>query len=303
MLQHIDVEHPYAFILLGLIFCVYKCPHTLKEIIFPHIHFFRQKLSLIEYQKLLYSLIIALLVTALASPISYESKSVSKRKGRDLVFVLDTSGSMAQSGYDAQNRSLRKFDTLTQLLKRFIQQRYDDNVGVALFGSYAYSALPLSYDMKSISFLLDFFDVGIAGESTAIGEGIARGLEILQQGDAKSKVMILFSDGHQNSGAVSIKEAVQTAKEQKVKIYTVGIGKNYDEKLLQKIAQQTDAKMFQAEDANMLSEVYEELNRLEPSKIKSQNYLNKKMLFIYPLAFALFLMFYLAYKKSKESVL
>jgi Ca-activated chloride channel family protein len=303
MLNHIAFEHPYAFILLGLIYCVYKCPHTLKEIIFPHIHLFRQKLSLIEYQKLLYSLIIALLVTALASPISYESKSASKRKGRDLVFVLDTSGSMAESGYDAQNRSLRKFDTLTQLLKRFIQQRYDDNVGVALFGSYAYSALPLSYDMQSISFLLDFFDVGIAGESTAIGEGIARGLEILQKGTAKSKVLILFSDGKQNSGLISVKEAVQKAKKQKVKIYTVGIGKDYDAKLLQMIAQQTSAKMFQAKDAAMLSEVYDELNRLEPSKIKSQNYLNKKMLFIYPLSLALFLMFFLAYKNTKEPLL
>jgi len=302
MFANVSFEHPFAFVLLTLIFCVYKCPLHIKKLLFPHTHLFRQKVSLIQYDKLLYSLIITLLVTALASPISYESKAASKRKGRDLVFALDTSGSMAESGFDTEQTSKRKFDVLKELLKEFIQKRYDDNVGVAIFGSYAYSALPLSYDMKSIAFLLDFFDVGIAGESTAIGEGLTRALDILDKGEAKEKVIILLSDGQQNSGAVSVKDAIKRAKQKKVKVYTIGIGKNYDKNLLQKIAQESDAKMFAAKDATALASIYAELDRLEPSQIRSEHYLNKRLLFIYPLALATLLLAYLLYKTREERV-
>jgi Ca-activated chloride channel family protein len=303
MFTHLSFEYPYAFVLLLLIICIYKCPLSIKEIIFPHTHLFTQKVKFIQYEKLLYSLILFLLITSLASPISYDSKAASKRKGRDLVFVLDASGSMAESGFNPEKPSQRKFDVLSTLLKQFILKRYDDNVGVAIFGSYAYSALPLSYDMKSIAFLLDFFDVGIAGESTAIGEGIARALEILKKGEAKAKVIILLSDGKQNSGSVSVKQAVADAKKDGVKIYTIGVGKAYDKTLLQKIANDTNAKMFEAKDAAMLENIYNELNRLEPSKIRSKHYLNKKMLFIYPLSLAILLMAYLLYSSKEEQIL
>jgi len=303
MFTNFTFEHPSFFLLLALIVCIYKCPRSIKELLFPHTHLFRQKLSLFSYEKLFYSLIIALFVTALASPISYESKSASKRKGRDLVFVLDASGSMAESGFDREKKDLQKLQIIKELLKAFIQKRFDDNVGVSIFGSYAYTALPLSYDMKSIAFLLDFFDVGIAGESTAIGEGLMRALETLSKGEAKSKVIILLTDGHQNSGAVSIKEAVEQAKKEGVKIYTIGVGKAYDAKLLKQIANETDAKMFAAKDAATLAKIYDELDRLEPSKIKSQNYLNKKMLYIYPLTAALFLLAMLLYRAKEEPIL
>ena len=241
------------------------------------------------------------MVLSLASPIMYDQKTASKRKGRDLVFALDTSGSMAESGFDTENPQKRKFDILKELLKSFIKKRYNDNVGVSLFGTYAYPAIPLSYDMNSVAFLLDFFDVGIAGESTAIGEGLIAALKILKNGEAKEKVIILITDGYQNSGTISVKEAVQRAKKEHIKIYTIGIGNHttFDANLLQLIAKNSDAKMFEAKNAKMLQEVYKEIDRLEPSAIRSKHYLNKHTLYMYPLTIAFLLLLYLLLKQRK----
>lgn len=299
-MSNFEFEYPYFFILLLLIICIYKCPITVKKIIFPHIHLFKKVISFINREKLLYSLILTLLITSLASPINYDAKLSQDRKGRDLVFVLDTSGSMGESGYSNEYQDKSKFDILKNIISKFVQKRYDDNVGVTLFGSFAFSSVPLTYDMKSVSFLLDFLDVGIAGENTAVGDGIAAATKLLEHGDAKNKIMILITDGYQNSGNISIKDAIEGAKKLHIKIYTIGIGKqnDFDVKLLQRIAQDTDAKMFAAENESELLDVYNTLDSLEPSPIRSQQYLNKHMLFFYPLSLAMLLLLYILSKRT-----
>jgi len=239
---------------------------------------------------------------ALTSPITYDQKTSSKRKGRDLVFALDSSGSMAESGFDSENPEKRKFDALRELLTSFIKKRFNDNVGVSIFGTYAYPAIPLSYDMNSVAFLLDFFDVGIAGDSTAIGEGLATALKILKKGEAKEKVIVLITDGFQNSGSISVKEAVQRAKKTDVKIYTIGIGDSstFDANLLKLIAKNTNAKMFAVKNAQMLEDVYKEIDALEPSAIRSKHYLHKQNLYMYPLSLAFLLLLYLLFTRREE---
>jgi len=302
-LNNFEFEYPYLFILLLLIICIYKCPLSIKKIIFPHIDLFSVSTSWLNRERLIYSLILTLLVTALASPIAYDQKTSNKRKGRDLVFALDTSGSMAESNFYKESPQEAKFDILKELLKKFISKRHDDNVGISIFGSYAYTAVPLTYDMQSINFLLDFIEVGIAGDSTAIGEGLASAIRLLEKGEAKNKVIILITDGYQNSGSVSVKEASLDAKSKGIKIYTVGIGKrkDFDYKLLTLVAKDTNAKMFEAGDAEMLKDIYSELNSLEPSNIRSQHYLNKQELYIYPLTLAsLLLMLLLLRYRGRE---
>lgn len=303
-MYNFEFIHPYFFILLSLIFCIYLCPKSIKKIIFPHTHLFSKRTSFLNIDKILYSLIIIFITTALASPITYTQKVSSKRKGRDLVFVLDTSGSMAESGFSKENPNKKKFDILKDLLKEFIDHRYDDNIGVSIFGSYSFSAIPLTYDMRSVDFLLNFFDVGIAGDSTAIGDGLFNGIKILNKGEAKNKVIILITDGYQNSGQKSIKHVTSNANNQGIKIYTIGIGKkgDFDEELLKKISKDSNAKMFSAQDAKSLKTVYDELNKLEPSKIKSQTYLNTTILYIYPLSFAMFLILYLILKSKEDRI-
>ena len=298
-MSYFEFQYPYLFILLLLIICIYLCPLSIKKIIFPHTTLFSQKTQYFNREKLLYSLILALLVTALASPISYDAKSAQKRKGRDLVFALDTSGSMDESGYSSEETAQSKFTILQNLIKNFTAKRFDDNVGVVVFGSYAFSPVPITYDMDSLKYMLDFLEVGMAGSSTAIGEGIARAVEMLQRSHAKSKVIVLVSDGYQNSGTTKIKDAVAMAKQAHIKIYTIGLGKSsdYDAKLLQKIAKDTKGVSFEAQNAKALQDIYKELDTLEPSAIRSQHYLNKHMLFGYPLAAAILLLLYLLAKR------
>ncbi len=299
-LTHYEFEHPWVFLLLLLILCIYKCPLSLKRMIFPHIHLFSHKSNWFNREKLLYSLILTLLTVALASPISFQGQDNQQRKGRDLVFVLDTSGSMGESGYSAETVQESKFNILIELIDAFIKKRFDDNVGVVVFGSFAFSAVPITYDMQALSYMLDFLEVSMAGSSTAIGDGIMQALRALKTSKAKNKVIILITDGHQNSGQTPIKDAVHLAQKRGVKIYTIGIGKpyEYDKALLEKIAKDTHAKAFGAQNAKALQKVYHSLNQLEPSAIRSQHYLNKQMLFSYALAVATLLLLYLLSKRS-----
>jgi len=294
-----EFQYPLFFLLLLFIYCIYRCPASLKKIVFPHVALFTRHTSWFNRERLLYTLIYSLLVMALASPISYDQKVSQERKGRDLVFVIDSSGSMAESGYDAEDQGRSKFAVVKEILNRFVSERYDDNVGVTVFGTFAFSSVPLTYDMKAVAFLMDYLAVGIAGENTAIGDAIAEATHLLQKGDAKNRVMILMTDGQQNSGAVSIKEAVQNALKENIKIYTIGIGKpgEYDKPLLEKIARNTNAKSFGAENADALSSVYAELNALEPSVIHSEHFLNRQTYYSYPLLLALLLLLYLLQKR------
>jgi len=297
--NNFEFEYPYVFMLLLLIICIYRCPTTIHKFIFPHTHLFGKFTSWLNKERLLYSIILTLLVTALASPIIYDQKSSHDRKGRDLVFVLDASGSMGESGFDAEERTRIKFDILKNVITEFIQKRYDDNVGVTVFGTFAYSSVPLTYDMSGVSFLLDFLEVGIAGENTAIGEGIANATALLDKGDAKSKVIILVTDGFANSGSISVKQAVDAAKKRNIRVYTIGIGKkgSYDANLLSKIASETMGKMFEANNAEMLRDIYRDIDTLEPSKIRSEHYLNKQVLYMYPLDLAALLLLYLLIRR------
>lgn len=301
ILSHFEFEHLSFFALLPLVICFYKCPSVIKKTIFPHTRFFGKRTSLINKEKLLNSLIFTLLLSALAKPVSYDAKIANNRKGRDLVFVLDTSGSMNESGYSKEENDLGKFDILKNLIGAFITKRHDDNVGVCVFGTFAFCSVPLTYDTEAVRFLLRFLEVGIAGESTAIGDGLWSALDSLAKGDAKEKVILLLTDGYQNSGAHSIAQAVERAKKTKTKIYTVGIGEksDYDANLLDKIAQQTHAKSFQAKNAKELEAVYEELDTLEPSPIRSQGYLNRHELFTFALAAAFLLLLFLLHKKAR----
>jgi Ca-activated chloride channel family protein len=240
-----------------------------------------------------------MMVSALASPITYEQKSPNNRKGRDLVIVLDSSGSMGESGYSAEKSDERKFDVVISVLNDFISKRYDDNMGIVVFGTFAFASAPLTYDTNALKYVLRFLDVGIAGDNTAIGEGIEQAIRVLDNGSAEKKVIILLSDGFANSGSISAKDAVKQAIDKGIKIYTIGLGesKEYDEKLLKLIAKDSKGKFFKAQNASSLQEVYSELNSLEPSPIRSEHYLHKRVLFHIPLFIAIALLIFLSLKR------
>lgn len=300
--MHFEFEYLFAFVLLLPIICIYKCPQSAPRKYFVHLHFFAKFARYINREKLLFSLVSALIIAAIASPITYEKKSPNHRKGRDLVIILDASGSMGESGYDKEEIKERKFDSVLSILETFIKKRYDDNLGVVVFGDYAFANAPLTYDRDALNFVLKFLDVGIAGDNTAIGDGIHQGIRVLKNGTAQKKVMILISDGYQNSGIFSPKEAVNMAIKENIIIYTIGVGesKDYDEVLLKTIAKNSHGAFFQAEDAKSMKEVYEEIDSLEPSPIRSEHYLHKTLLFDIPLFIAIAILLFMLLKRQRS---
>ncbi len=300
--MHFEFEYLFAFVLLLPIICIYKCPQSAPRKYFVHLHFFAKFARYINREKLLFSLVSALIIAAIASPITYEKKSPNHRKGRDLVIILDASGSMGESGYDKEEIKERKFDSVLSILETFIKKRYDDNLGVVVFGDYAFANAPLTYDRDALNFVLKFLDVGIAGDNTAIGDGIHQGIRVLKNGTAQKKVMILISDGYQNSGIYSPKEAVNMAIKENIIIYTIGVGesKDYDEVLLKTIAKNSHGAFFQAEDAKSMKEVYEEIDSLEPSPIRSEHYLHKTLLFDIPLFIAIAILLFMLLKRQRS---
>ena len=259
-----------------------------------------------QKEPFIFAFIYTLFTVSLASPIFYDRILASERNGRDLVLALDSSGSMAESGFDTEKKNLRKYDVLLNIVEAFIDKRFDDNIGLVIFGSFAYSASPITYDLVALKEILHLSDVGIAGESTAIGEGIYQSLRTLKFGNAKKKAIILITDGYQNAGSVSVKDAVEMAKRDGVKIYTIGIGKKgmFDEKLLKKISAETGGQTFSAVNSDDLKSVFNKIDSLEPSPIRSHMLVNKKMLYKIPLILGMILLIGLKLnRKSNETAL
>jgi len=287
----------YFLILILSLPCLFLCKVEDRQYYFSKLEWIDVHLSF-NRELWLKLLIASLMILALLKPFIYEQESQNHKKGRDLVIALDASGSMGESGFDESDRYMSKYDTLLKLSKSFISNRFDDNIGLVLFGTFAYTASPITYDLKSLSFLLDMTNVGLAGESTAIGDAINQSIKTLSYGNAKSKVILLITDGYHNAGEVSPKKAVERAKKLGIRIYTIGVGKSgdFDKALLTKISKDTNGVSYQATNSKDLEKIYEKLDKLEPSPIRSREYLNQRLLIVYPLFFVLLLLVYLLFR-------
>jgi len=300
--MHFEFQYIWYFLLFLPLVCIYLCPLSAPKRYFVHLNLFQKQKFILNRERLLFFVVFSFIIFALASPLTYEQKSPNHRKGRDLVIALDISGSMSESGYDKETPTNRKFDSVLEVLNNFIIHRYDDNLGVVAFGNFAFALSPLTYDRSSLNFVSKFLDVGLAGDNTAIGDGIMQSIKVLEHSTTQNKVIILLSDGYQNSGIYSPKEGVAKAKKKGIKIYTIGIGKksDFDMSLLENIASQSQGKFFQAKDLEQMQEVYKSIDSLEPSPIRSEHYLNKTMLFDIPLFIAISLLIYLLFKRERR---
>ena len=292
---------PYLLVLLLLLPCFFWCKAELKIFYFPKLSWISKERSIFVWEVWLKVAIFSLMVFAISKPFSYDSSSNQHKKGRDLILCLDASGSMGQSGFDEKDRFKNRFEITLGLSQAFIKERFDDNMGVVIFGTFAYTTSPLTYDLISLSSILTLATVAIAGESTAIGDAIMQSIHTLSYGDAKTKVIILLTDGYHNAGKISPKIAVQKAKKLGIKIYTIGVGQksDYDLLLLEEIAKESGAKSYSATTSNELSKIYQDINSLEPSPIRSESYLNQQLQMIYPLL-AIFILLILWIFRSEK---
>ena len=295
---------PFFLLLLLLIPCFFWCKKEKKTFYFSKIEWISKEIPLLSIEPWIKVIILTLMIVATAKPFSYDHSSAQHKKGRDLILAIDASGSMAQSGFNKQDRFQTKYEVTLKLSTDFIKKRHNDNMGLVIFGTFAYTASPLSYDLEALNYLLNFTTVGIAGESTAIGDAIMQAIRTLSFGEAKEKAIILLTDGYHNAGQNSPQHAVERAKELGIKIYTIGIGRksDYDVALLETIAKETHAKNFSASSIDELKKVYQKIEELEPSPIRSENYLNQKLLISTPLILVFILLFgWILYQKKEQS--
>lgn len=294
-------EYPYLLLLLlPLLYCLYRCKVKIEEGYFVHLSLFTTYTPLLRWEWILKKAIVSLLLLAVASPILIDKSDPLNRKGIDIVLSLDGSGSMNSSGLDDKTRDSR-FEITQAIAQDFVMKRTEDNVGVVLFGDFAFIASPVTYEKEIVSEMIGYLSHGMAGQNTAIGEGITMALRALRETKAKEKIIILLTDGEHNSGRISPKDATELAKELGVKIYTIGIGKKgeFDKELLKKIAQESDGHFFAAYNKEELQKAYDEINTLEKSSIKSREYQVKVYYYQWPLLGALLLLLILLWQRRR----
>ncbi len=232
--------------------------------------------------KVLAAFIWIALVTAAARPVWYGEPVQSPLKHRDMMLVVDLSGSMKEKDMLSGDEYIDRLSAVKQVLEHFVSQRDGDRLGLILFADHAYLQTPLTLDRQTITTQIHQTVLGLVGVQTAIGEGIGLATKTFADSDAPQRVMILLTDGMNTAGILDPLEAAEIAAKYHTTIYTVGVGagemmindfffrrkvntaKDLDEETLKKIAQTTSGKYFRARDRQSLQDIYTTINQLEP---------------------------------------
>ena len=247
--------------------------------------------------------IFALLVTAAARPQKIGDPIQIRAHGRDILLVVDLSGSMLNPDLSYNGYSITRLEAVKTAAYQFIENRMNDRIGLILFGTRAYLQAPLTFDRKSIQEILMEADAGMAGNSTAIGDALGLALKSLKDSkDLDKKVIILLTDGESNDGSVSLPYAISLASRESVRVYTIGVGghsaimgffgltsQELDEKTLKEIAEATKAHYYRAASASDLIKIYNKIDEIEPTAHDSNVVKETTDLFYIPLLAALLL--------------
>ncbi len=230
------------------------------------------------------------LIAALARPQTGTGEEKTTEQVVDIVIALDISGSMATLDFHPDNRLVAaKLEA-----KRFIEGRRHDRIGLVIFSAQSVTQCPLTVDHQAILSLLDKIQLGMLEDGTAIGVGLANAVNRLKNSEAKSKVVILLTDGVNNTGEIDPLTAAELAKQYGIRVYTIGVGKEgqsilpiqdprfglrylrvetqIDEQMLQAISKKTGGAYFRAQDERALREIFQEIDRLEKTEIQVDKY-------------------------------
>ncbi len=261
------------------------------------------------------------LIIALARPQFGDQKINVKTEGVNIILALDLSESMRALDFQKDKKIVTRLEAVKGVVLDFIMKRQGDRIGMVVFGSNAFTQLPLTRDYNTIAFILDRLKIGAAGPKTAIGDAIGISLKRLEDIKSKSNIIILLTDGKSNSGRLSWQDATKIAVSRKVKIYTIGVGKkgkapflvedlfgkryvyqnvDVDLKALQTIADKTNASFFQAEDLKSLGKIYEMINNLEKTEVDVEKWVEYKELYPWFIVPGLiFLFFYILLSNTR----
>ena len=246
-------------------------------------------------------------VAALARPQLGRSESKIRTEGIDIVLVLDISGSMQAMDYEKGGQRQSRIDAVKDVVREFIRARSNDRIGMVVFGTRAYVASPLTLDHDWLERNLDRVRIGLVEGNTAIGAGIGTAVNRLRDTKAKSKVIVLLTDGGENVRNPPALDAAKAAKEFDVRVYTIGAGSqgvapmpvfdqagnlrgyqqieaDLDEDLLKQIAATTGGQYFRAADSASLRKTYAQIDSMEKQKVETLAYEDWQELFPWFLA-------------------
>lgn len=234
-------------------------------------------------------LAITLLIVALARPISHDSWRQSTTEGTDIVLAVDISTSMLARDFDPDRLGAAK-----QVATQFVNARENDNMGLVIFAGESLTGVPMTTDRATLTNYIESLNFNMLEDGTAIGDGLATAINRIKDGQAKSKSIILLTDGSNNTGNVAPLTAAEIAHQLGIKVYTIGIGTNgnapmptvdyfgrltyssqpvvIDEATLQEISQMTGGRYFRATDNKVLKEIFDEIDSLEKTVIDVRNF-------------------------------
>ena len=253
---------------------------------------------------------LALFVVALARPQIGRSESKVKTEGIDIVLALDVSGSMLAMDFEKDGKPASRIVAVQDVVRDFIRERTNDRIGMVAFAGRAYVASPLTLDHDWLERNLDRIKIGLIEDGTAIGAGLGAAVNRLRDTKAKSKVIVLLTDGANNVTKVPPLDAAKAANEFGVRVYTIGAGSqglapipvmdregnvlgyqriraDLDEGLLKEIASLTGGQYFRATDTDSLQKTYAQIDKLEKREIETVKYEDWRELFPYFLSPAL----------------
>ena len=239
----------------------------------------------------------ALFIVALARPVNITQEHEATTDGIDIVLSMDISGSML-----ARDFTPNRLTSAKHLAAEFVANRRGDRIAIVAFAGEAFTQAPLTSDQATIETMLSRLRSGVVEDGTAIGNGLATAINRLRESSAKSKVIILLTDGVNNRGQISPLMAAEIARDMGIKVYTIGVGTRgrapypavdmfgnqttvmadveIDEDLLREIASMTGGKYYRAVNDEALREIYAEINELETSKVQVTNYQTYEELFL-----------------------
>lgn len=261
---------------------------------------------------LLKLLALVLLILALARPQSPLEGADVTTEGIDIVLAIDCSTSMLAQDFTLGGKRRNRLEVVKDVVEDFISKRRDDRIGIVAFAARPYTVSPLTLDYNWLTKNLERVEIGIIEDGTAVGSGLAASLHRLEKSTAKSKVVILLTDGRNNAGSISPNSASELARALGIKVYTIGAGSkglvpypvkdlfgrdvyrnieiDLDEETLRDIARVSGGQYFNAQDTDSLRKVYKEIDKLEKTSIEDKGYLEYKELFYLFVILALFLL-------------
>lgn len=241
----------------------------------------------------------SLVVVVMARPQSRDSWSQSNTEGIDIVLSLDVSGSM-----ETQDLKPNRLEAAKEVASNFVTGRSNDKIGMVIFGKESYTLCPMTSDHAVLSNMIHSLDFEVVdGSATAIGNGLVTGINRIRHGEAKSKVLILLTDGSNNAGDVSPNDAATVAQSLGIRVYTIGVGTDkdfemtvgydmfgrpitqtvkpdLDEELLRNIARNTGGRYFRATNNDKLEAIFEEIDKMEKTKLSIREFSRREEEFL-----------------------